>query len=99
MTFEGRSVQDQTIVPIAPNKNTLWTVDTYICTVEERLLVFTVLAVVILSTFTGVAVGRARFADTCGNVLTRIELTSVHTLLTKETYGTDREEEMTPESC
>lgn len=57
---------------------------------EEILLVFTVLAVVILSTFAGVAVGGAWFADTRGNVLAGFELTGVHTLFTKVTCRKDR---------
>lgn len=53
---------------------------------EETLLVFTVLAVVVLSTFAGVAMGGARFANAGGNMLTGVELTSIHTLLTEETW-------------
>lgn len=59
-------------------------------TEEEILLVFTVLAVVVLSTFTGVAVGGTWFANAGGNVLTRVKLTRVHTLLTKITCRTER---------
>lgn len=52
---------------------------------DKSLLVFTVLAIVVLSTFAGVSVGRTGLADTTGDVLTGIELTSVHTFLTKVT--------------
>lgn len=54
------------------------------------LLVFAVLAVVVLSTFAGVAVGGTGFANTGGNVLTGVELTSVYTLSAKVTCRTDR---------
>lgn len=57
------------------------------------LLVFTVLAVVVQSTFTGVAVGGTRFANAGGNVLTGVELASIHTLLTKITCRTQENEE------
>lgn len=60
------------------------------CPQKETLLVFTVLAVVILSTFAGVAVGGAWFADARGNVLTGVELTSVHALFPKVACRKDR---------
>lgn len=56
---------------------------------EETLLVFAVLAIVVLSTFTGVAMRGTWFANAGGNMLTGVELTSVHTLLTKVTCGID----------
>lgn len=52
---------------------------------EETLLVLAVLAVEVLSTLAGVAVGGTRFADAGGDMFTGVELTSVHALLTKET--------------
>ena len=61
-------------------------------TEEGTLLVFTVLAVVILSAFTSVAVGGARFADAGGHVLTRIQLASIHTPVTEITCMTREEE-------
>lgn len=61
------------------------------CPQKETLLVFTVLAVVILSTFAGVAVGGAWFADARGNVLTGVELTSVHALFPKVACRKDRQ--------
>lgn len=60
------------------------------CPQKETLLVFTVLAIVILSTFAGVAVGGAWFADARGNVLTGVELTSVHALFPKVACRKDR---------
>lgn len=63
------------------------------CLLSEKktLLVFTVLAEVILSTFAGVAVGGAWFADARGNVLTGVELTSVHALFPKVACRKDRQ--------
>lgn len=69
--------------------------NTHAPTEEGTLLVFTVLAVVILSAFTSVAVGGARFADAGGHVLTRIQLASIHTLVTEITCRTRKKKRET----
>lgn len=51
----------------------------------------TVLAIIIVSTLTAVAMFDARFTNTGGNVFARVQETRIHTVPAEITWGIERE--------